>query len=86
MDKLDPDAFAEWPDEEDQISDRPNVQQNVTSRMICRYVVENGFLPRMSAWSFATYLSQAWHDYVDGEEITQAKLIDEALIFWRGGR
>lgn len=84
MDKLNPDAFAEWYDEEDQISDRPNVQQGVTIQMVAVYVTENKFLPQVSAEPFASYLSQVWHDFVDGEEITQRDLIDGALRFWRG--
>jgi hypothetical protein len=52
--------------------------------MVAVYVTENKFLPQVSAEPFASYLSQVWHDFVDGEEITQRDLIDGALRFWRG--
>ena len=86
MDKLNPDALAEWGDEEGAADAevRPNVQRDVTPQMITNYVIEQAELPRESAEPFGAYLHEHWNDYVDYEELTQRALIAGALEFWRG--
>lgn len=86
MDKLNPDALAEWGDEDGAPDQdvRPNVQRDVTPEMIAAYVIEEGELPRESADPFGEYLHQAWNDYVENEELTQRALISGALEYWRG--
>lgn len=86
MDKLNPDALAEWGDEEGAPADevRPNVQRDVTPQVIAAYIIEEGELPRVSAEPFGEYLHQTWNDYVENETLTQRELIAGALEFWRG--
>lgn len=86
MDKLIPDALAEWGDEESAPAEdvRPGVQRDVTPEMIAEYVITEGLLPRESAEPFGQYLHQAWNDYVEGENLTQRDLISGALEYWRG--
>ncbi|WP_333743822.1 hypothetical protein [Streptomyces ardesiacus] len=86
MAKLDPNALAEWGDEEGAPANevRPGVQRDVTSEMITDYVVEAGHLPRESAEPFGEYLHTAWNDYVECETLRQKDLIEGALEFWRG--
>lgn len=87
MDKLNPDALAEWGDEDGAPADevRPNVQRDVTPQMITAYVLAEGELPSESAEPFGKYLHQEWNDYVESEELTQRALIEGALSYWRGG-
>lgn len=86
MDKLNPEALAEWGEEEGapDAEVRPGVQRDVTAHMIADYVVDGGGLPRESAEPFGRYLHQAWNDYVESETLTQRDLIAGALAFWRG--
>jgi hypothetical protein len=86
MDKLNPDALAEWGEEESAPDEdvRPGVQRDVTAQMIADYVTDEGDLPRESAEPFGQYLHQAWNDYVESETLTQRDLIAGALAFWRG--
>jgi len=86
MNKLNPDALAEWSDEEGRpASDiRPGVQPNVTPHMITAYVLELGALPRESAEPFSEYLHRMWNDYVESEDIKQKDLVAGALEYWRG--
>lgn len=86
MDKLNPEALAEWGEEEGAPAEdvRPGVQRDVTPEMIADYMVETNKLPRESAEPFAEYLHQTWNDYVEGEPLTQRDLIAGALEFWRG--
>jgi hypothetical protein len=88
MDKLNPDALAEWGEEEGAPADqvRANVQRDVTPQMITDYVVAEDELPQESAEPFGSYLHEHWNDYVEYEEITQRALIAGALEYWRGGR
>jgi hypothetical protein len=86
MNKLNPDALAEWGDEEGAPDDqvRPGVQRDVDARMIAEYVIKQNELPRPSAEPFGEYLHQHWNDYVENEPLTQRELIAGALAFWRG--
>lgn len=86
MFRIDPDALAEWSDEEGAPDDqvRPNVQRDVTPEMIAEYVVTEGELPEQSARPFGEYLHQEWNDYVENEDMTHRDLIAGALEFWRG--
>ena len=86
MTRLNPDALAEWGEEEGAHANevRPNVQRDVTAHMITAYVVDEGELPRVSAEPFGEYLHQNWNDYVENETLTQRDLIAGALEFWRG--
>ncbi|SOE25700.1 hypothetical protein [Streptomyces sp. OK228] len=86
MDKLNPDALAEWSDEEGAPAGevRPGVQPNVTPEMIADYVVDAGELPRESAEPFGEYLHRTWNDYVEGADITHRDLVAGALAYWRG--
>ena len=86
MDELNPEALAEWGEEEGapDTDVRPNVQRDVTADMIADYVVDEGELPRESAGPFGRYLHQTWNDYVESETLTQRDLIAGALAFWRG--
>ncbi|MFE9810685.1 hypothetical protein [Streptomyces sp. NPDC005548] len=86
MDKLNPNALAEWGDEEGapDADVRPDVQRDVTPEMITDYVIAEGELPDVSARPFGEYLHQQWNDYVENEEMTQRDLIAGALEFWRG--
>lgn len=86
MDKLNPDALAEWGEEEGapDVDVRPGVQRDVTPEMIADYVTDEGELPRVSAEPFGRYLHRAWNDYVESETLTQRDLIAGALAFWRG--
>ena len=86
MDTLNPEALAEWGEEEGAPAAevRPNVQRNVTAQMITGYVVDEGELPRESAEPFGRYLHEMWNDYVETEVLTQRELITGALAFWRG--
>ncbi|MFJ4627149.1 hypothetical protein [Streptomyces sp. NPDC088847] len=86
MSKLDPDALAEWGDEEGAPAEdvRTGVQRDVTPEMITAYVVEAGELPQESAEPFGEYLHQQWNDYVESENITHRDLIHGALAYWRG--
>ncbi|WP_399142202.1 hypothetical protein Q3A86_33215 [Streptomyces sp. NBUA17] len=86
MDKLNPDALAEWDDEmgapDNEV--RTGVQRDTTPEMIADYVIAEGELPEQSARPFGEYLHISWNDYVEYEEITQRDLIAGALEFWRG--
>lgn len=86
MDKLNPDALAEWGDEDGAPADevRPNVQRDVTPEMITAYVIEEGELPEESARPFGEYMHAQWNDYVESETVTQRDLISGGLAFWRG--
>lgn len=86
MADLDPDALAAWDEEEHGYAGggRLGVQLGVTPEMIAAYVSRKGFLPDESAVPFGNYLHEAWNDYVEGEDLTQGKLIEGALDFWRG--
>jgi hypothetical protein len=86
MDKFNPDALAEWGDEDGAPAEevRPGVQRGVTPRMITAYVVEAGELPEESARPFGEYLHEHWNDYVESETVSHRDLIGGALAFWRG--
>jgi hypothetical protein len=86
VDKLNPDALAEWSDEQGTPDPevRPNVQRDVTPQMITAYVIAIEALPSESAQPFGEYLDHAWNDYVETENVTQRDLITGALDYWRG--
>lgn len=86
MDKLNPDALAEWDDEQyaDETEVRPGVQRDVTPDMITEYVIAEGALPEPSARPFGNYLHAVWNDWVEQQDITHRDLIAGALQFWRG--
>lgn len=88
MEKLNPDAIAEWGEESGAPSEdiRPGVQP-VDSDMIFAYVTETDELPLdVSARAFANWLDGMWYEYSEPETYTNRQVIESALVDWRGGK
>lgn len=81
--KLDPKALAECPS--DFSEPREGVQTDVDDEMVYAYVISIEALPRQSARPFSEYVIENWFDYNEEPgDLTNEKLIDGALEFWRG--
>lgn len=88
MEKLNPEAIAEWGQEAgagpaDEV--REGVQP-VTEEMILDYIRRENELPDYSAVPFAAWINESWFQYSEPETLTNKEVIDGALMDWCGGR
>lgn len=87
--KLDPKALATCYEDTILSSERkpvrPGVQVDVDEDMIYDYVVGIEALPPVSARPFAAYIDENWFNYNEEPgDLTNEKLIEGALAYWRG--